>query len=284
VSTLPLLLTALLFVGDEPEVKAELIPTKVEISPGGTTLLAIHLTLEPGWHVYWENPGDSGLATTAQVKGPEGFVIGPVLYPTPESIEQPGGLVCYGYEDSACLFVEVTAPENLKGDEFSFTAEVQWLICEEVCFYGEAKLSTKLKRSKGGKLPKPDKRLQAHLDRLPQPLTSWPGAVVELSGSVTKPTLLIILPAYENLAAKTNCKAVVNEIFYPRAVPGLKIGPLEVLSHEMGFRARLSCTFMPSEDHKTPTIRGVLSVVTSGSQHHRFLSIEPTWPPKAEDS
>lgn len=286
-STLPLLLAALLFVGDEPEVKAELIPTEAEISPGGTTLLAIHLKLEPGWHVYWENPGDSGLATTAQVKGPEGFVIGPILYPTPESIEQPGGLVCYGYEDSACLFVEVTAPEELKGDEFNFSAEVQWLICEEVCFYGEAKLSTKLKRSKGSKgskLPRTDKRLQPHLDRLPQPLSSWPGAVVELSGSITKPTLLITLPAYENLATKTNYKASVNANFYPKPVPGLEIGLLEVLSHEMSFRAQLSCTFIPSEDHKTPTIRGVLFVVASGSQHHRFLSIEPTWPPKAEDS
>ena len=283
-TTLPLLLTALLFVADEPEVKAELIPTKAELSPGETTLLAIHLKLEPGWHVYWENPGDSGLATTAQVKGPEGFVIGPVLYPVPKRIDQPGGLVCYGYEDSACLFVEVTAPELLKGDEFSFTAEVQWLICEEVCFYGEAKLSTKLKRSKGGKLPGPDKRLQPHLDRLPQPLSSWPGAVVEFSGSVTKPTLLITLPAHENFAAKTNYKAGVNAIFYPRPVPGLKMGFLEVLSHEAGFRARISCTFLPSEDHKTPSIRGVLSVVTSGSNQLRFLSIEPTWPPKAEDS
>ena len=283
-TTLPLLLTALLFVGDEPEVKAELIPTKAEISPGGTTLLAIHLKLEPGWHVYWENPGDSGLATTAQVKGPEGFVIGPILYPTPESIEQPGGLVCYGYEDSACLFVEVTAPESLKGDEFSFTAEVQWLICEEVCFYGEAKLATKLKRSRGGKLPAPDKRIKPHQDRLPQPISSWPGAVVELSGSVTKPTVLITLPPDENSASTTKYKATVNAVFYPRPIPGLKFGPLEVLSQELSFSARLSCTFLPSEDHKTPTIRGVLSVVTSGSQHHRFLSIEPTWPPKAEDT
>jgi len=284
VSTLPLLLTALLFVGDEPEVKAELIPTKAEISPGGTTLLAIHLELEPGWHVYWENPGDSGLATTAQVKGPEGFVIGPILYPTPESIEQPGGLVCYGYEDSACLFAEVTAPESLKGNEFSFTAEVQWLICEEVCFAGEAKLSTKLKRSTGGEQPAPDKRLKAHLDRLPQPLSSWPGAVVELSGSVNKPVALITLPPYESSASNTIYKANVNAVFYPIPVSGLKTGSLEVIPHQCSYRAQLSCTFLPSEDHKTPSIRGVLSVVTSGSNQLRFLSIEPTWPPKAEDS
>ncbi len=280
---LPLILTALFCAGDEPDVKAELIPTKTEISPGGTTRLAIHLDLEPGWHVYWENPGDSGLATTAQVKGPEGFVIGPVLYPVPKRIEQPGGLVCYGYEDSACLFVDVTAPESLKGDEFKFTSEVQWLICEEVCFYGEAKLSTKLKRSTGGKQPEPDKRLQPHLDRLPQPLSSWPGAVAELSGSLTKPALLITLPPYKDSASDTVYKASVKAMYYPIPVSGLKTGSLEVLSHESSFRARLSCTFLPPEDHKTPAIRGVLSVVTHGSNQYRFLSIEPTWPSKAED-
>jgi len=284
VITLPLLLAALLPPVDEPEVSALLIATKTEISPGGKTLLGVHLKLEPGWHVYWENPGDSGLATTAQVKGPEGFVIGPVLYPVPKRIEQPGGLVCYGYEDSACLFVEVTAPEDLKADEFKFTAEVQWLICEEICFYGEAKVSTKLKRSTGGKLPEPDKRLRPHLDRLPQPLSSWPGAVAELSGSITEPTVIITLPPYENSASNTIYKANVNAVYYPMPVLGLKTGPLEVLSHELSFRARLSCTFLPSEDHKTPTIRGVLSVATHGSNQYRFLSIEPTWPPKAEDS
>jgi DsbC/DsbD-like thiol-disulfide interchange protein len=283
VTVLPLILTAILCAGDEPDVKAELIPTKAEISPGGTTLLGVHLKLEPGWHVYWENPGDSGLATTAQVKGPEGFVIGPVLYPVPKRIDQPGGLVCYGYEDSTCLFVEVTAPESLKGDEFKFTAEVQWLICEEVCFYGEAKLSTKLGRSRGGKLPAPDKRLKPHQDRLPKPLSSWPGAVVELSGTVTKPTVLITLPAEENSASNINYKATVNATFYPRSIPGLKVGALEVLPHELGFRARLSCTFLPSEDHKTPTVRGVLEVATRGSNQNRFLSIEPTWPPKADE-
>jgi len=282
-TALSFLLTALIFIGDEPEVKAELIPTKAEISPGETTLLAMHLKLEPGWHVYWQNPGDSGLATTMQVKGPEGFAIGPVLYPAPERIEQPGGLVCYGYEDTACLFVEVTAPESLEGDEFEFTAEAQWLVCDEVCFYGEAKLSTKLGRHAGGELPAPDKRLESHLERLPQPLSSWPGATVELSGSITEPLLIITLPLLEGPTTKTPSKENPIASFYPLPDSRTKLGSFEILEDELRIRGRLFCRFKPSENHKTPTIRGVLTV-TLGSHTQRSLSIEPKWPSKVEDT
>jgi len=283
VTTLPILLTALLLAGDEPDVKAELIPTTGLITPGGTTLIAAHLKLEPGWHVYWENPGDSGLATTVQAKAPEGFDVGTILYPVPERIEQPGGLVCYGYEDKACLFVQVTAPEKLEGDEFPITVEVQWLVCDDVCFYGEAKLSTKLIRAKGGKLPAPDERLKPHLDRLPQPLSSWPGAEVELTGSATKPVMVITLPPIADEPPGTHLDPAVDATFYFCSPPSVKTSSLQIANVELLLEARLSCTFLPSEDQKTPTIRGVLSVTTR-SNTQKFLSLEPKRPSKAKDS
>ena len=281
--TLPVLLAALLLVGDEPDVKAEMIPTTGLITPGGTTLLAVHLELEPGWHVYWENPGDSGIATTLQVKGPKGFVVGPVLYPVPKRIDQPGGLVCYGYEDTACLFVEVTAPKTLKGNEFLFTAEVQWLVCDDVCFSGEAKLSAKLRRRRGVGLPAPDKRLTPHLKRLPQPLSTWPSATARFSGSITKPVMIVTLPPRTTPHPETKNEEVLNATFFAAAFPGLEITQIEVKDRGAKTELRVSCTFTPLENHPAPTLRGVLLVTTQDKEQIPF-SLEPKWPTQVEDS
>lgn len=39
---------------------AELISDSGTIAPGGRSRVALALTLDPGWHVYWVYAGDSG--------------------------------------------------------------------------------------------------------------------------------------------------------------------------------------------------------------------------------
>ena len=45
-------------------VKAELVAESASVAPASTLWVDLHLTIKPGWHVYWRNPGDSGLPTT----------------------------------------------------------------------------------------------------------------------------------------------------------------------------------------------------------------------------
>ena len=47
-----------------PNVEAELVPIATSAAPGATTTVALRLKMREGWHTYWRNPGDSGLATT----------------------------------------------------------------------------------------------------------------------------------------------------------------------------------------------------------------------------
>ena len=35
------------------------------VEPGASFRLGVLLEMEPGWHTYWENPGDAGLPTTS---------------------------------------------------------------------------------------------------------------------------------------------------------------------------------------------------------------------------
>ncbi|MEE2988018.1 MAG: protein-disulfide reductase DsbD domain-containing protein [Verrucomicrobiota bacterium] len=119
----------------------ELISEYDAIVPGQSFDLAVRFDLEEGWHIYWENPGDSGLATVVDWVLPENIVAGEMQWPPPERIFL-GGLVNYGYEKEAVFIVTFQAPEDLKlGSELAITADLFWLICKENCLPGEATLN-----------------------------------------------------------------------------------------------------------------------------------------------
>jgi thiol:disulfide interchange protein DsbD len=126
-------------------VKPQMLANVSAIKPGQTFTVGVLLRVEPKWHVYWQNPGDSGRATTVKLQAPEGFKVKSVQYPVPLKFNQPGDVVGYGYEEELLLTVDVTAPANAKaGQTVKFDADVAWLCCKDVCIPGKAKLSLEL--------------------------------------------------------------------------------------------------------------------------------------------
>jgi len=83
-----------------PHVKARLMPEVGSIEPGSRFCVALAFTMEEGWHIYWKNPGDSGLPATIQWDLPEGFSAGETEWPYPLKFETPG-IVSFGYADDA---------------------------------------------------------------------------------------------------------------------------------------------------------------------------------------
>ena len=129
-------------------VKAELFADVSAVKPGGDFTLGVLLTLEPGWHVYWMNPGDSGRATTVKITAPDGFKVGPLRFPVPLKFNQPGDILGYGYEKSVLLTAEVKAPADLKsGSQTAIYADITWLACKDACIPGKAKPSVSLPTS-----------------------------------------------------------------------------------------------------------------------------------------
>src|SRR4051794_3025095 len=84
-------------------VRAKLLADVSAIQPGQPFTVGVLLTIEPGWHVYWKNPGDSGLSTSAKWTLPEGFKAGDLQFPVPTRFDLEGGLVNYGYHDEVML-------------------------------------------------------------------------------------------------------------------------------------------------------------------------------------
>ncbi|NEU13287.1 thiol:disulfide interchange protein [Methylobacterium sp. BTF04] len=121
-------------------VKASLVGEPSAVQPGETFTVGIRMVMKPHWHVYWRNPGDSGLAPEVAWALPAGFATGPIAWPTPNRIPI-SHLVNYGYEDEAVLLVPVTAPATLApGKAVTLAAKLTYLVCERECVPGSADL------------------------------------------------------------------------------------------------------------------------------------------------
>jgi thiol:disulfide interchange protein DsbD len=114
------------------------------IKPGEPLHVGVLLKIEPKWHVYWINPGDSGQATEVQFTVPEGFEVSELRFPVPKRFAQPGDIAGYGYEDRVMLWATVTPPRALDASEVQLTASVSWLVCEAICLPGSTDLSLTL--------------------------------------------------------------------------------------------------------------------------------------------
>ena len=124
--------------------KLELLSETATVVPGETLNLALHFELEPHWHIYWKNPGASGLPPEIEWDLPEGFSAGEMQFPAPERLKV-GDLMSYAYEDAATFVVPIKVPEDLEpGATVRIGAEVFYLICRELCLPGDASLSLDL--------------------------------------------------------------------------------------------------------------------------------------------
>lgn len=120
-------------------VEAALIVGGDAVIPGLPLEAGIRLRMTPGWHVYWKNPGDSGLPPTVSWLLPEGFRAGPIEWPAPTRFLDEG-LVTYGYHDEVVLPVRIETPGSVPGDSVALVARVDWLECKDICVPGSATL------------------------------------------------------------------------------------------------------------------------------------------------
>src|SRR6516225_10284918 len=125
-------------------VKAELVAETASVAPASILWVDLHLAIKPGWHVYWRNPGDSGLPTAIDWNLPPGFSAGDIRWPVPEHFVR-GGIGNYGYAGSADLLVPISVPKEVTtGDVAVLAADASWLVCAEICIPGGATLSLNL--------------------------------------------------------------------------------------------------------------------------------------------
>ena len=125
-------------------VTAELVAEQQALVPGETATVALRLAIEPGWHTYWRNPGESGLPTTLEWRLPPGYAAGSITWPAPRTLPA-GPLVNYGYEGQVLHLVALTVPADARpGTDAVLAARADWLVCKETCIPEGADLTLTL--------------------------------------------------------------------------------------------------------------------------------------------
>ena len=119
-------------------VEASLLADTTAIVPGQPFRLGLLLRMAPGWHTYWENPGDSGLATTFDPQIPEGFTASPISWPLPKRLVEPGDIQVYAYKGEVLLVRTITPPAAIETTAITIPAKSSWLVCEAICIPGKA--------------------------------------------------------------------------------------------------------------------------------------------------
>lgn len=137
---------------EAPPVDAQLVSNVTAVRQGEPFRVGVMLRLQPGWFVFWQDPGDAGLPTTVDIRAPEGFTVDELRWPTPTEFLQPGQLTGYGYGDQVLLTATVRPPDDLGSTrQVPVRAHVSWLTCERVCVSGEADLETNIPIGEDGK-------------------------------------------------------------------------------------------------------------------------------------
>ena len=124
--------------GKGPHVSVELIADRA--APGHGMRLGLKFDLEPGWHIYWQNPGDSGGPPVAEWSFPPGMIAAGIEWPAPERIDI-GGLINYGYHNSVVLPVVVAVAAGARIPRgLAIRTSLRWMACANLCVPGKAEL------------------------------------------------------------------------------------------------------------------------------------------------
>lgn len=158
---------ATLYAADS-HTRAGLLLDAASARAGETVTAAIRLEMDPGWHTYWRNPGESGLPTSVTWTLPPGITAGELEWPPPEAYES-GGVTTYVYHDEVLLLVRLTLAPEVQPGPARLQARVDWLECQVACVPGNAVVETTLHVG-AERQPSPQAALiQTWQERIPRP-------------------------------------------------------------------------------------------------------------------
>lgn len=90
----------------------------------------IEIVLEPGWHTYWRNPGETGVPPIFDFTGSDNVAEVEVLYPAPERYDD-GASVSLIYRDEVVFPLAVTALRP--GEPVILRVDASFGVCREIC-------------------------------------------------------------------------------------------------------------------------------------------------------
>ncbi|HRI43964.1 MAG TPA: protein-disulfide reductase DsbD family protein [Fimbriimonadaceae bacterium] len=244
------ILATVLSASQAPKVSVSLTPEARSVVPGQPFTVAIRIDLERPWHVYWRNPGDSGVPTIVEWRLPKGWKAGPLQFPVPKRFGSEGG-TAYGHDGEIVLLAQITPDAKATGTA-KVGANVLFLACLEACVPGEAPLEASVRL---GPSPLVDQTAKPLFDRARKAL---PSTARGLSTAA--------LAESDAYAMRVGGLSDMKEAYFysdePNVISNAASQPLEAI--DGGFTLRLA----RSEYAKKPAARltGVLAVTDAAGK------------------
>lgn len=135
-----------------PHVTISLVPEFRQAAPGRITGVGVRFQLEPGWHIYWENPGQSGIATEIAWSVTPAGRIGALRWPVPE-LFPIAGVVTHVHHGDVVLTTDLTLPPSPAASPLRIIADIRYGICRDLCIPGKARLVVELPWARGAPAP-----------------------------------------------------------------------------------------------------------------------------------
>jgi DsbC/DsbD-like thiol-disulfide interchange protein len=132
---------------------------------GAVLLGGIAFQLQPGWHTYWRNPGDSGVPPRFDFTKSDNVEAVTILWPAPMKFSDGGGGSSLGYQKQVVLPLRIVAKNADK--PVTLRAAINYAVCEKICIPVEANAElafTSVASTQDG-------ALSAALDSVPKPAT-----------------------------------------------------------------------------------------------------------------
>lgn len=111
--------------------------TPTQFAQGQSTTVGFYFEVDPHWHVYWQNAGDSGAAPRFDITA-NGARIGEIKWPFPARLPIEH-LTNLGYEGNVAYLFEVTPEAG--ADVITLDINLEWLVCKINCIPGFGQIS-----------------------------------------------------------------------------------------------------------------------------------------------
>lgn len=221
--------------------------------PGQPFTATVVLDLKPGWHTYWQFPGDSGIPPKVAWHLPDGWTAGPIEFSIPSQFSEPGDMVVYGYEKRQLLRATITPSKEIPpGRSYELRASLSWLACKELCVPGSAEVSCEI----AGPSTRVVRWLSSHVSQGAWPESGDPPFDISLSGRGK--TRLVSFTA----------QAGASYQLYPDPAEGTTVGHVTELSSllDKGDSGRMAIVFSVPWDGTAP-FRALLVQKTGNDRH-----------------
>ena len=114
--------------------------------PGDQVLAGVHFQMDPRWHIYWKNSGQSGFPPTVEWHLPPGVTAGEIQWPASSKLFDPLETT-YIYEKEVVLLVPLQIASNAAAGPLEIKADLGWLECDKECVKQSAEVEAKLQLS-----------------------------------------------------------------------------------------------------------------------------------------